>query len=137
MSLCPMWPIFVPFQGVMLCKNGQKLLKINISWMFWPNNVWIFLITLFYEICLVEHIFNILLLLFPIFVHVLAFWRLCKNGPKLLKINMSCMFWPNNVGNLFYCIILWNIFSRAYFQHFFVILSFLTKVWPLWGGNVV
>ena len=118
MSLCPFWPSYFPFQGVMLCKNGQKLLKINISCMFWPNNVCIlFKITLFYEICLVEHIFNILLPLFPI----LAPFRgvmLCKNGPKILKINISCMFWPNHVWKLFYYIILWHICSRAYFQHF-------------------
>ena len=28
------------------------------------------------------------------------------------------MFWPNNLWKLFYYIILWHIFSQAYFQHF-------------------
>ena len=100
MSLCPFWPSYVPFQGVMLCKNGQKLLKINISCMFWPNSVWNFLMTSFYEICLVEHIFNILLPLFPILA---PFRGSCcvKNGPNLFKINIFCMFWPNNVWKPF------------------------------------
>ena len=34
MSFQPMWPFFLPFQGVMLCKNVQKLLKLNISCTF-------------------------------------------------------------------------------------------------------
>ena len=54
-------PYFGPFQGVMFCKNGPKILQIDISCRFWPNNVWNFFITLFYDIFLVEHIFNIFL----------------------------------------------------------------------------
>ena len=75
----------------------------------------IFLMTSFNEICLVKHIFNILLTLFPILApfRVVMF---CKNGPKILQIDISCRFWPNNVWKLFYYIILWHIFSWAYFQ---------------------
>ena len=50
---------FWPLLGINLCKNGPKLLKINISCMFWPNNVWKLFSTLFYEIFLVKQIFNI------------------------------------------------------------------------------
>ena len=115
MSLCPFWPSYVPFRGVMLCKNGQKLLKINISCMsvFFKN--YIVLWNMFSR----AH--------FQHFIAIVSYFgpfqgvMLCKNGPKILKINISCIFWPNIVWKLFYYIILWHLFTRAYFQH---LLSF-------------
>ena len=141
-----MWPVFVPFfQGIMWCKNGPKLLKVNIYCMLWPNNVCkLFCITIFYELFLVKQIFNIFNCHCALFDEVLFPFRgsccvkitkcytkstflecfdlitsgffvlhyfmisvksstfspcfgplggnLCKNGPKLLKINIYCMF---------------------------------------------
>ena len=117
----PFWPSYVPFQGVMLCKNGPNLLKINVYCMFWPNNVWKpVYIKLFYEIFLVYQIFNIFNCHCALFDLVMSPFRgSCgvKNGQKLLKINISCMFWPNNVWIFFNYIVLWNMFSWSIFNN--------------------
>ena len=119
MSLCHFWPSYVPFQGVMLCINGQKLLKINISCMFWPNSVWIFLMTSFYEICLVKHIFNIVLPLFPIFA---PFRGSCcvKMAQKYDKSTFLAVFDPIMYASFFIASFL-DILLVEHFSTFFVI----------------
>ena len=106
---------FCPLSGGSCCvKNGPNLLKINIFCMFWPNNVWKpFCIKLFYETFLVYQIFNIFNYIvlwnmfsqahFQHFIAIVPYFgpfqgvMLCKNGPKILKINNSWIFWPNIV----------------------------------------
>ena len=151
----------------MLCINGQKLLKIKISCMFWPNSV-----CNFFNDIVLWNMFS--RAHFQHFIAIVPYFgpfqgvMLCKNGPKLLQIDISCIFWPNNVWKLFYYIILWHHFSRAYFQHFLsfgagrgtiarrtcyfhmkyvlsivslvfslVTLAHLTHIWTLSGGFVM
>jgi len=117
LSLCPFWPSYVPFQGVMLCENDQKLLKINISCMFWPSNVCIFLNYIFLWNMFSRAHFQHFIVIFPYFAPFQGV-MLCKNGPKILKNQHFLHFLPNIVWKLFYYIILWHLFTRAYFQHF-------------------
>ena len=131
-----------PFRGSCCVKNGPNLLKINIYCMFWPNNVWKpVYIKLFYEIFLVYQIFNIFNCHCALFDLVMSPFRgSCgvKNGQKLPKINISCMFWPNNVWNFFLIILFYEICLVGPFStiHCHCALYF-TTFWPLSGGHVV
>ena len=141
--MCPFWRISVSFQGVMLCKNDQKLLKINISWMFWSNNVWIFLYYIILWNLFNKAHFQHFYCQSSLFYQVLAPFRgsicvkMAQNYSKLLKINISCMFWSNNVWN--FCVTLF--YEICLIEHivniFIVIVPYASNFCFLSGGNVL
>ena len=115
-----MWPIFVPFQGVMLCKNGPNLLKINIYCTFWPNNVWkLFCIKLFYKIFLVYQIFNILNFRCALCDQFLSPFRgscCVKMAKSYSKSTFLACFDLIMSGIFFNYVVLWNMFIWSIFN---------------------
>ena len=121
--MCHFWPSYVPFQRVILCKNGQKLLKINISCTFLPNNVCIFknyiVLWNMFSQAHVQHFIAIVPYFGP-FQGVMF----CKNGPKILQIDISCMFFDLIMSESFFITLFYDIFLV---QHIFIFFCHLSS----------
>ena len=124
-----------PFRGSCCVKNGPNLLKSNFYCMFWPNNAWKpFCIKLFYEMFLVYQIFNIFNCHCALFDQVMSPFRgsCCVKMAKSYSRStfLACFDLIMSVFLLYY-IVLWNMFSRAHFQHFIAIFPYFAPffVW--------
>ena len=88
-----MWPLFRPFQGVVLCKNHKNSSKSTFLKLFdliMTGNFVYFLIS--YEICIVDCFFNVFICHFgPCDLYLDPFRGLCY--VKMTNIKISCIFW--------------------------------------------